>query len=57
MKINETSEDIIDMCVKCPECGHESTLNDCDVLGAEKGKVFCGRCSNSFEPVEQGDTR
>jgi len=30
-----------DTLLKCPECGKMSRLDDCDVMGADEGHVFC----------------
>ena len=31
--------------VTCPACGETSTLDECDVLGADPGDVYCPCCS------------
>lgn len=35
---------------RCP-CGWRGTLGECEVLGADDGRVFCPRCFREFEPV------
>lgn len=33
----------------CPGCGEHMDADECDVLGAEPGCVFCTTCSTEFE--------
>jgi hypothetical protein len=44
--------------VRCPKCGWTGELDECEVLGADEGNVFCANwrynrkvCSTEF-PVE-----
>lgn len=34
---------------ECPECRNIATIEECDVIGAEPGCVFCNVCSCEFE--------
>lgn len=34
---------------KCPHCGEMITDDDCGVLGAEPGCLFCNKCNREFE--------
>lgn len=41
--------------VLCPACGHVSTVEDCDVLGADDGNLFCNWCSAEFNAQDAYD--
>jgi hypothetical protein len=32
----------------CPHCGNDATDEECDVLGAEFGCLFCNQCNREF---------
>ena len=34
---------------ECPQCEWRGNLDDCDVLGADPGCVFCPECEQEFE--------
>lgn len=34
---------------RCPECGHESDAEGCDVMGADPGCLFCNQCNTEFD--------
>lgn len=33
----------------CPHCGNNATADECGVLGAEIGCLFCNACNGEFE--------
>jgi hypothetical protein len=33
----------------CPHCKHTAHPEDCDILGAEPGCLFCNQCNREFE--------
>lgn len=34
---------------KCPNCGNVAGEDDCGILGAEPGCMFCNQCNREFE--------
>jgi len=36
---------------RCPECGHEASDMDCDIIGADDECLFCTRCHCEFRVV------
>lgn len=34
----------------CPHCRNEAAVEECDVMGADEGCVFCNQCSLEFKP-------
>ena len=33
---------------RCPYCGNEATAEECDVMGADWGNLFCNTCGREF---------
>lgn len=35
--------------VACPQCGHREAVEECEILGADEGCVFCNKCDTEMD--------